>query len=412
MRRVLLTAIISLLLALVFAFFGDRGEPGGSLSPAPPRSIAEHEADAGSKPGVSRSSTTARAPRPAEKRPSAIGSGGTAASSTQAASGSALDQIQAAHAIASQIDVSQYLVANAELAEKHVERMCAEAKRLPSEPFFSSGSGTADAGAFLAPRIDWATTPPLQGSLHLPDAITSVLSAEDWDDRIFEIDPMGYDVSWMRELLAYDRWELTSAGPPSTLPPGADFGSALPYYVSFMHWAKLRFARAARLGDFLDASREVRHLVDLLHDQGVVLGHMIGILILRVERRVYEALARRGISLAAGWEPFQAEDLDRLRRLDRTGYAFFLPGVSPKVMSRALECVPSPCVALTEGAWSHAAVGELSPEDTRQSFLEVLRASGCRSPLLDKLTAGQTLTLHEAHAMYEGSSPLLREYGP
>ena len=138
---------------------------------------------------------------------------------------------------------------------------------------------------------------------------------------------------------------------------------------------------------------------------------LIAAILLKVEERAFLVATRRGLSVP-GWAPAgTAEDLDRLRRIDRVSYAFFLPGVSEKVMARALDCAPARCTAITEGAWSHATVGELSSEDTREGFGRIVEDSGCQGPLLAKIREGQKLSLHEAHVQYEGTSPLLREFG-
>lgn len=408
MKRILIVGLLTLIVAAL-AWLG-----GG----APPHRLAAERAASEAPAPSAVPPPAAAAPRSLEgaPKPTAHARGATTAalrsSSTTATSNEAagiFGQIQALHQVASQMDVSTYLETNAALAAKHIERFCEEARKTPRP--YAPSARSQDAAAFLAPRIDWATEPPIEGTLHVPASITQLLNADGWEEKIADLDLSGLEPRWLSELLPYDYWELTTAGPPSKLGPGADFGAALPLYPFFVHWTKLRFARAFRFGDFLEASREVRHLANLLSTQNVVLAQVIAAVLLKVEERAFLVATRRGLSVP-GWAPAgTAEDLDRLRRIDRVSYAFFLPGVSEKVMARALDCAPARCTAITEGAWSHATVGELSSEDTREGFGRIVEDSGCQGPLLAKIREGQKLSLHEAHVQYEGTSPILREFG-
>ncbi len=409
MKRILIVGLVTLIVAVVSWLAG--GEPPHRLAaqraatPLPlPSALAPTTAPA--EPRAPQGGP--RAAPPARGSTSASGGRTSTVTSSNEAAG-IFGQLQAIHRVASQMDVSTYLERNAELAAKHVDRFCDEARKAPRP--YTPSTRSEDAATFLAPRIDWATEPPIEGTLHLPASITQLLSAEGWEEKIADLDLSGLEPRWLAELLPFDYWELTTAGPPSGLAPGADFGSTLPLYPFFVHWTKLRFARAFRFGDFLEASREVRHLADLLNTQNVVLAQVIAAILLKVEERAFLVATRRGLSVP-GWAPAgTAEDLDRLRRIDRVSYAFFLPGVSEKVMARALECTPARCTAITEGAWSHATVGDLSSYDTREGFGRIVEESGCQGPLLTKIRASQTFSLHEAHVQYEGPSPILREFG-
>lgn len=409
MKRILIVALLTLVVAAL-SWLGGGAPPhrlaaqrAASEPPAQKSAAAtKPAADPPAAPGQPRSAPRARASTISPARNASTASGGAEAAGI-------FGQLQAIHQVASQMDVSTYLEKNAELAAKHVERFCEEARKAPRP--YAPSARSQDAATFLAPRIDWATEPPIEGTLHVPASITQLLTADGWEERIADLDLSGLEPRWLSELLPYDHWELTTAGPPSKLAPGADFGGALPLYTFFVHWTKLRFARAFRFGDFLEASREVRHLANLLSTQNVVLAQVIAAILLKVEERAFLVATRRGLSVP-GWAPAgTAEDLDRLRRIDRVSYAFFLPGVSEKVMARALDCAPARCTAITEGAWSHATVGELSSEDTREGFGRIVEDSGCQGPLLAKIREGQKLSLHEAHVQYEGTSPLLREFG-
>jgi hypothetical protein len=411
------TAVICGAVALAFTCWwlgGERSED------APPSRAAASEPDR----ELEREPERVRAQRPAlppprfaaAASPNAVGGrapGGPGDLASPRTS-SAIDpvgfrQIQAAHELASQMDVSAYLEKNAQLAEAKVDKLCDEANKLPKAPLYPKSERKADAGAFLAPRIDWDTEPQLFGALHLSEARIAGLDGEGWEERLGELDLAGLDFSWMKQLLAYDAWDLLSAGPPSKLRPGADFGQALPLYAFFIHWSKLRFAHAFRFGDFADASLEVRHVAALLDTQKVVLAQVIAVIILRNEERAFQVARARGLGAGTGWAPIaSAEDLDRRRQLDRISSSFFLPGVSPKVMSRALRCVPAPCTAITEGAWSHASFGELSPEDTRGAFARIMQDSGCGGRMIERVAEGRTLSVKQAHEAYGGESPLTR----
>lgn len=318
---------------------------------------------------------------------------------------SLIEQLIAIHAIASQADVSAYLEHNAELAAERIDAFCAEAKKLPPAPLLRESPHLRDAAPYLGPRVDW-NAPPRSGSLHLPEDVAERADAEGWLDAITPSDVAPVDFGWLRELAAFDHWSLAPRQPA----PGEPFDAVieLPDYLQFRRWARLRFHQALRSGDLLQASSEVRHLADLLYDQGFVLAVQYAAMLLEVERSAYELARARGLNVD-GWTPASAEDLKRFRRLDRVAYGFLMPGVDPEISRRALTCVPSPCSALLEGAWAHVTVGEFAPRSTTDEFW-TLPSSNCSAGLLRQIRGAEGRSAEEAKEMLSDASPLERPF--
>lgn len=321
------------------------------------------------------------------------------------------EEIARLHALSKKEEVTAFFARNAELAARHVERFCEESRRLPRRGLFPDSRRQRDAAAWLAPRIDWEGAPPVKGTLQPPSALAERVDSagKAWLEALADADLSGLDFSWMRELRGYDSWNLAAAGPLKDHPPEKLLDAPLPLYAFFTRWIKLRFAQALRDGSLVDASLEARHLAELLHSQGVLIGEMFSVAVLRLEREAWAAAAGRGLA-PAGWTPPDAEELEGHRRLARISHHFFLPGVDPEVMRRARGCLPAPCSALTEAAFVHAAMGELAPTDTRGAFWPfVEELTGCDRGLLDLVRSSPTIPAADAARAYGGQPALLDE---
>lgn len=330
---------------------------------------------------------------------------------------SVLDQISALHKMSAQADVSAFLQRNAELAARHLDRYCEESRKLARKDLFPESRRQREAAGYLDGKIDWEpspSTPRIQGSLHLAQPLADALktAGKNWPDAIGDAELAGLDFSWMRDLLAYDTWSVTAAGPLSTYQSNDVFGAPLPSYGLYSGWMKLRFAKALRDGDLADAAAEVRHLGELLHSQGVLIGEMFAVESLRIERAAFDAAARRGKAVA-GWSPPESDQIEAWRRLARVSNHFFLPGVDPKVMARALECAPAPCSALTEAAWIHSALGDLAPAGSSADFWRLTEGQpSCEPGVLARARATTPMQATEAAGSLDDAQMLEKTFEP
>ncbi len=256
----------------------------------------------------------------------------------------------------------EFLRANAAAAEKHVDRYCAEAKRLGSIKALEQAPKTRsrDAAMFFAGRADWEEG--RIGALHLPSSLVERMGAPPRNWRTFtEADYASLDFGWMRELLQYDHWSLTAAGP---LKDGAftNFLEApLPWFVTLQQWVKLRLVKGRQEGDLAQASLEVRYLADLCASTGSFVGEMIRAAMYGIERGFIED---QGLAAPQGQPPVpSAGDVQLLRRTGHIGMRMLYPGVPRAVKEKALACNPvMRCSTLIEGMAVTASMRDLVPD--------------------------------------------------
>jgi len=303
-------------------------------------------------------------------------------------------------------EAARQLEENAQLAQMQVERYCEEAQALSSEAFPSAeGPRTKDAWAYMSVRIDWegAERPP--GLLRLAGPLRQRLReyGAQWPTRIRDYDLQGLDFTWMGDLHAFDHWDVLRvlrAEDPSGM---SALTASIPNFTELMSWTKLRLGRALAVGDFAAASADVRQLAFLLRTTGLVVADMIAYRILLHEREAHAAAVAAGVDLA-GWTPIAAEDLDRYRRVARSGLQFQLPGVPEQTRARAAACAApvGKCSALYEGVGAHRAYGHLSAVDTSAAMAALAARSGCDARMIEWL--GNTRQL-SAEEMLEASPP-------
>ena len=294
---------------------------------------------------------------------------------------SLVEQLGVIQGVLVQSDTSAFLERNASLARKYVERFCDEAHRLPGRRgLFSESERLRDASGWLVDRVDWEDGwggPPKEGSLHLSQALLDKVNRS-WPGGLGDIDLRGLDFTWMRELQAFDTWDVAAAGPLKERRGEYLSGAPLPHYILLLSWTKLRFAKALRDGDLFQAAAETRHLADLLHSQGLVVADRFAISVLQVERNARDVAAAQGRDVT-GWAPLEADILLGQARLLDASPHFFYPGVDPEVMARALECAPAPCSALTEAALVYLHLGAFASSDTSAAFWSMAEERGCAS---------------------------------
>lgn len=185
--------------------------------------------------------------------------------------------------------VAKYLEDNAREAAKQVDAYCKAAKQLAGKQ--EPAPRTRDAALFMAGRTDWEDGHI--GLLHLPDTITQAMRTPPmaWRRAPPEI-YAGLDFGWLKELLQFDHWSIATASPLRDVAEAKTAADApLPNFVTLQSWSKLRLLKGLHERDLAQASLEVRHLADLCGSTGSLVGDMIRVAMLGIERGFFEDTA-------------------------------------------------------------------------------------------------------------------------
>lgn len=295
--------------------------------------------------------------------------------------------------------IGETLNRNAAAAEAYLGKLCEETDRLREQPAMREPSTRAqDAAQFMAPLMDYEKPldePP--GRLHLPDELRQRIReyGPDWLTRITDRDLAGLDFAWLRALAQFDHWTVLSAGRLRDVKADNAFQFPIPNYSSVIVWAKLRAALALRHGDLAASSAEVRHLADLIRSQQFLLSEMVAIQIYKDDARARLVAAEAGADVS-GWDALDVAQLDRQRAATFASIYFTYPGVEADTVRRAMDCMPSPCSALIEGAAANRSLGSFGATDNLQVVRDLSSARGCEQALFDRVVAARQLSAGEA----------------
>lgn len=297
-----------------------------------------------------------------------------------------------------QMDISTRLMKNGQEAARAVEAFCEDQRIQQRRGFLNARPHTKDAAHFLVNKVTWGDN-GARGSLEPSTDLTDRMASykKDWATKVTDEDLAGLDFSWMRELQAYDHWNLMADGPLRHGPPEDLSVDSLPKLLAFQTWAKLRLASALRTGDFAAASSDVRHLAQVLNSDGTLVGHMVAGAITLAEKRAFEAATARGLN-TTGWTPpdYTEEDRDRLKRVAFTGPFFFAPGVPPEVMRKAAGCLGGHCASLFEAMRMQCFIAPYYPDDNRATLDAIALHMGCDADMVEHTRHCGSATVDDA----------------
>ncbi len=296
------------------------------------------------------------------------------------------------------ITLSKLLADNAVAADREVDKFCDRAQALRDQPLGPQPGKDRDAALYLASRVDYAEPfdqPP--GALALPRPLRArfVEYQQDWLTRITDADLAGLDFSWMAALAQFDHWSLS--GDPRYLrpPPGNPYAQPVPDYLELLYWAKLRYAAAARAGDWSAAYAQVNQLATLIRSQQILLAQVFANMMLALGEKARPLALQSGADISADI-PVDVDQLLSLSRLDRASLYFTYPGVSDETMTRALRCAPAPCLALLEGAGSNRALGMYVESDHFALIERLAQQLGCELGPIERMGQSSQLDPGEA----------------
>lgn len=251
------------------------------------------------------------------------------------------------------------------LSEAQLERYIEDQRRLAALDLVPATRGTCDAGEVLnrwvaldggtdqerAPDEDaWWADPAVAVALKCKEKTGDGEPA--WL-ACAAYAPTG-DLSFMSALLAYDTWDPSSSGAwrryLDAHPREAALTAAIPNYVPLQTLVKLRLIAGLRDGDPLTALREVRHFARLTWSTETLIGAMVAVAMLNVERAGYEAAVAQGLLAPEAWRPMSAEEAEIFKRVLWTSQGLYMGLGPPDAIARLHAAVPDPIDRCPAGA--------------------------------------------------------------
>lgn len=262
-----------------------------------------------------------------------------------------------------------------------VDTFCAGDAALALHPVFQPGPRARDAAPWLHPLVGFGAAstdggvPVPAGALVVPQPVKDALGASKaFMDALDDALAASMDTSALSRAHDYDHWELTGALSP--LAPGASWNAAdapLPNFMLLLQAAKVHLARGGRAGSLKDAARDVRQLARLCLTTESLLGAMVGVALLSVERDAHAWALAHGAD-TSDWTPVDADTTAQAKAVLRLASVFFGPAANEATFARALACAQaSRCVGLTEAV---TLVGALAPKLPEPSASRVKAALG------------------------------------
>ena len=182
---------------------------------------------------------------------------------------------------------------------------------------------------------------------------------------------MNCDLGCRQALLQFDHWSIATASPLRDVAAAKTYADApIPNFVTLQSWVKLRLLKGLHEGDLPSASAEVRHLAELCGSTGTLVGDMIRLSMLGLERGFIE---EHHLSLQPA---LTVEQGQRLRSADFAARDFLIPGVPKDVREKALKCAPIKCTALMEALGATTMVSDIVP-GTQEHVQWLLAQSPC-----------------------------------
>lgn len=236
----------------------------------------------------------------------------------------------------------------------HMSRFETEQERLAAIPLFEESTTDlkADAGEFLNDRLaknDLIALEPEVG------AWIRQWWAEPIPDNLKKV-----DLQWVQRLRAYDHWDLFASGPNSKfLGPEAKavnpFTLPVPEFQFLPAGARLHLRRGLDKRDIVPALEDVRHLARLSYTTETLIGSMVAIALLKMERVAYGEAIRRGIIAPGDYPVFEVEELEQLRKTlwVTTGFADYSAPIQARQVFLSQHWPIGACSAIGESAQSY-----------------------------------------------------------
>jgi hypothetical protein len=249
--------------------------------------------------------------------------------------------------------------------QMHEEKFFADQKVLSSEPFFAFPGQKFDAGPYLNDRVAWSglEREPYRQLHYRPVYVVEKMKfAQDWPAHSNDPSLPVVDLSWMARLSDFDHWDIYGSGVvgKTVLSNPHETWASVPIldYQVLQQYARLRLMKGIRERKLLSALREVRRLNHLIYSNEILVGSMVSVALLNLERTAYEYGVKHQLIAAGDWKPMSADTTLRARRA-MFGFAqafqFF---TDAEFMARAFDghSTAGYCSALSEGMLTGSAM--------------------------------------------------------
>jgi hypothetical protein len=194
--------------------------------------------------------------------------------------------------------------------------------------------------------------PDVSSELVLPaDLVADVSSWGDaWVDHAGDPRLSKLDFAWMAGLSKYGYWNVMPGGPLEKLEHPRFESMPIPNFLTLQTWVKLRLLAAREKGDFAAASAEVRQVARLCHSTELLIGAMVGINLLKAERRAYDAAVAAKADVRNWPMPYESEWLEDLRAVEWAGAGYVSVQLPEDVYEKARSVKAGRCAGLSEAA--------------------------------------------------------------
>lgn len=191
----------------------------------------------------------------------------------------------------------------------------AEQQRWAAHPLFQAVDG-GNAGKQLNLHVRWSggIVPPAEvhGDV-LPEAVALAMAdaGTDWPQSTFDVSAI--DLSWMSSLASAGHWDLEAAPSPLLVRRFDPMNELLPEFRDVQNLARVRLLQGLARGELEPALEDVRQLARLCLTTERLIGDMVAVALLRIERQAAEEASRRGLSLE-GFAVLSEDDVGSLKR--------------------------------------------------------------------------------------------------
>ena len=227
-------------------------------------------------------------------------------------------------------EVAKTLEANAAFAKQNVVRFCKLTDQLASEPIFKPLQGSRDATGELS-RLFGVTNIEENQRITLPLAVRqSLMSGTGLELTAEQLNQI--DFGWMRRMRDFDRLTGELEGPTNIGDMVYAPATKFPFY--FM---RLRLLRAAKIGDWEDAAKDIGAFATLLHTVNSERKERDASRAMELEVKTIAQLKESGVNVPDLGLP-TAERVKLHGALAHDAFRFVAPGVDCGVQLQAFEC--------------------------------------------------------------------------
>jgi hypothetical protein len=189
----------------------------------------------------------------------------------------------------------------------------ADAARWSNDPLFQAHKG-GDAAPLLLAHIRYANDRKTPAPV--PEALREQMAGGDggWFGDPFSLDVKGIDTSWMSGLGEFGFFDIEGPGTPLEHVPFDPVKDDMPSFIDLQSFAKVRLTQGLQSGDARPAAKEVRELARLCFTTEILVGEMIGVALLGIERHARDEAVKLNQDVS-GWTAVSQEDQQSLKRL-------------------------------------------------------------------------------------------------